>query len=116
PGPFGRVDPHALVADDDEVAGPDAVHRHGAGPGAALVEARDDDAAVHLRVLDRDPPAADLHVGGEVGGGAEPGGQDAGPVGGDELGVAPGGAAGAVHGEPLAQHVEGGLVVVVDAD
>ena len=73
------VHPHAAAAHHDLVAGPHPVHRDGADPAVV-----DHEPAVHLRVLDRHPLAVDEHVGGQVGGGVEAGGQHAVPVGGDQ--------------------------------
>ena len=98
------------------VAGAHAVHRHGAHDGRPSPSpSSDDEAAVHLRVLDGHPVAVDAHVGGEVGGGVEAGREHAVAVGGDQLGVAVAHPAGAVHREALAQGVDGRLVVVGDS-
>ena len=71
-GALGRMDTHAVLADDDAIAGMYAVHRHRAHRRVA-----DDDGAVHLGVLDRVPAAVDAHVGREVGRRVEAGGQHA---------------------------------------
>ena len=83
-GPLQGPDPHALRAAHDEVAHADRVHGSGAGPG---VVGGDDEAAVHLGVLDLEPPAVDLHRRRQVGGGVEPGREHAVHGGGDEFGV-----------------------------
>ncbi len=61
-----RMHPHPTATDDDLVADAHPVHRDRAGPAVG-----DHDGAVHLRVLDGQPPALDPHVGGQVGGGVE---------------------------------------------
>ena len=58
-----RVDADTDLPDDDEIAGPDPVHRH--GPHRRAVGG-DDEPAVHLRVGDRHPVAVEADVGRQV--------------------------------------------------
>src|SRR5487761_2370412 len=72
--PLQRLDPHAIVAHDDQLTGARLVHRTGARDAAFTIY---HDRYVHLDVRYLDPLPGDPHERGQVGGGVEVIGQHA---------------------------------------